>query len=32
MVRPPWLVAVAAEPGVQDVPRDSCTALFAGAD
>jgi pimeloyl-ACP methyl ester carboxylesterase len=31
-VRPPWLEAVAAEPGVLTVPRDTCTALFAAVD
>jgi len=30
-VRPPWLAAVAAEPGVADVPRDRAAALFADA-
>jgi pimeloyl-ACP methyl ester carboxylesterase len=30
VVRPPWLEAVAAEPGVQSVPRASCTDVFAG--
>ena len=29
-VRPPWLAAVAAEPGVADVPRSKAAALFAG--
>lgn len=29
-VRPPWLAAVAGEPGVADVPRDRAAALFAG--
>ena len=31
-VRPPWLAAVAAEPGVADVSRDRAAALFAGVD
>jgi len=31
-VRPPWLAAVAAEPGVADVPRRRAAALFAGVD
>ena len=29
VVRPPWLVAVAAEPGVVSVPRDRCLEPFA---
>jgi pimeloyl-ACP methyl ester carboxylesterase len=29
VVRPPWLAAVVAEPGVQEVARDRCVALFA---
>jgi pimeloyl-ACP methyl ester carboxylesterase len=29
VVRPPWLAAVAAEPGVRAVPRAACTELFA---
>jgi pimeloyl-ACP methyl ester carboxylesterase len=32
LVRPPWLAAVVAEPGVQEVARDRCAALFAGVD
>lgn len=31
VVRPPWLVAVAAEPGVLTVPRATCTTVFADA-
>lgn len=30
VVRPPWLAAVAAEPGVGTAPRDTCTDEFAG--
>lgn len=29
-VRPPWLAAVAGEPGVADVPRAGCIAPFVG--
>ena len=29
VVRPPWLTAVAAEPGVRTLPRDRALALFA---
>jgi pimeloyl-ACP methyl ester carboxylesterase len=29
VVRPPWLAAVATEPGVRTVPRSSCTEVFA---
>lgn len=29
VVRPPWLAAVAAEPGVRSVSRGDCTAVFA---
>lgn len=29
VVRPPWLAAVVAEPGVAEVPRDRCVELFA---
>jgi pimeloyl-ACP methyl ester carboxylesterase len=32
MVRPPWLAAVAAEPGVREIGRDRCTELFLGID
>lgn len=32
VVRPPWLVAVAAEPGVRSVARDACVGVFADAD
>lgn len=31
VVRPPWLAAVAAEPGVASVPRDGWVPLFASA-
>jgi pimeloyl-ACP methyl ester carboxylesterase len=30
VTRPPWLVAVASEPGVRAVARATCTSLFAG--
>ncbi len=30
--RPPWLAAVAAEPGAQPVPRATCTDTFAKVD
>jgi pimeloyl-ACP methyl ester carboxylesterase len=30
VVRPQWLAAVAAEPGVRSVPRARCTDLFTG--
>jgi hypothetical protein len=29
VVRPPWLAAVAAEPGVLTVPLATCTDVFA---
>ena len=32
VVRPPWLAAVAAEPGVRSAPRDEAIALFAALD
>jgi pimeloyl-ACP methyl ester carboxylesterase len=32
VVRPPWLVAVAAEPGVRSVARDACIGVFADLD
>jgi pimeloyl-ACP methyl ester carboxylesterase len=32
VVRPPWLAAVAAEPGVRSVHRDRAVEVFAGVD
>jgi pimeloyl-ACP methyl ester carboxylesterase len=32
VVRPPWLEAVASEPGVRDVSRDRCIDPFLGVD
>ena len=32
VVRPPWLAAVVAEPGVRELSRSRCVELFAGVD